>query len=83
MPPSPLDSYSIIILLLHQYTLASVMHFSALATNQLYYSSTFQPALMNMSNWLQGLSGLVMTSPGPMTLNVASMCMGFGSLNES
>lgn len=36
-----------------------------------------------MLSCLQGLSGLVMTSPGPMMLKVPSMCMGFGSLKES
>ena len=46
------------------------------------HNLTFQPALRNISSWLHGLSGLMMASPGPMMLKVASMCMGFGSLKE-
>ena len=44
--------------------------------------ATFQPALWNMSSWLHGRSGLAITSPGPMMLKVASMCIGLGSLND-
>lgn len=36
----------------------------------------------NDLTWRQGRSGFESTSPGPMMLKVASMCMGFGSLNE-
>lgn len=32
--------------------------------------------------WWHGRSGFDSTSPGPMMLKVASMCMGLGSLNE-
>lgn len=34
------------------------------------------------STWRHGRSGFDSTSPGPMMLKVASMCIGFGSLNE-
>ena len=42
----------------------------------------FQPALSNMSIWWQGRSGLLNTRPGPMILNVASMCIGFRSWKD-
>lgn len=38
--------------------------------------------LLSGSTWLHGRSGFDSTSPGPIMLNVASMCMGFGSLKE-
>ena len=45
--------------------------------------TTVHPAFLNMSIWLQGRSGLDNTSPGPMMLKVASMCIGLGSLKLS
>ena len=41
--------------------------------------TTFQPARLKASIWLQWRSGLDSTSPGPIMLKVASMCIGFGS----
>ena len=37
------------------------------------------PASWNMRSWWQGLSGLAITRPGPIKLNVPSICMGLGS----
>jgi len=42
--------------------------------------TTSQPAFLKRSICLQGRSGLDKTSPSPIMLNVASMCIGFGSL---
>ena len=42
--------------------------------------TTSHPAFLKSSIWLQGRSGLDKTSPSPITLKVASMCIGFGSL---
>lgn len=44
---------------------------------------TFHPALRNMSAWLQGLSGLVITSPGPIMLKELSTWIGLGSRKET
>ena len=49
----------------------------------LYINNTFHPALRNMSAWLQGRSGLVMTRPGPIMLKELSTWMGLGSRNET
>ncbi len=45
-----------------------------------YYGSTLGGS--TALTWRQGRSGLDSTSPGPMMLKVASMCMGLGSLKE-
>ena len=45
--------------------------------------TTVQPALWNILIWWHGLSGLESTNPGPIILNVASICIGFGSSKDS
>lgn len=45
--------------------------------------TTVHPALWNSSIWWQGRSGLDRTNPGPMTLKVASICIGLGSSKDN